>query len=88
MEEDRGNEMMADKDIDLFASEDTFVSNDEDNLNEMLCDEKEDFSSDREHKNFLRMVEDHKTEVFLGYKKEHNKLHIILTLLRLPIRCP
>ena len=83
VEEDRGNDMTADEDIDMSAFEDTFVNNDDDDLHEMLRNAEGDFTSDRQHEKFQRMMEDYKTSVFLGCKKEHNKLHIVLTLLQM-----
>ena len=58
--------MMAEEDIDMSAFEDTFVGNDDDDLHEMLRNAKGDFTSDRQHKKFQRMMEDYKTPVFPG----------------------
>jgi hypothetical protein len=83
VEEDRCNDMTADEDINMSAFEDTFVGNDDDDLHEMLRNAEGDFTSDRQHEKFERMKEDIKTPVFPGCKEEHNKLHVVLTLLQM-----
>ena len=84
--------MTANEDFDMSAFEDTFVENDggdtfvgnnEDGLEQILRDGEGDFTSERKHQKFQRMVEDSKTPLFSGCDKEHTNLHTVLSLLQL-----
>ena len=57
--------------------------NDVDDLDEMLRNVENDFTSNSESKKFSKMMKDYETPVYIGCKKEHNKLHVVLTLLQM-----
>jgi hypothetical protein len=42
-----------------------------------------EFSSKNQNNKFSQIVKDYETPVFLGCKREHNKLHVVLTLLQM-----
>jgi hypothetical protein len=44
---------------------------------------KSEFSSKSQNNKFSQIVKDYETPVFLGCKREHNKLHAVLTLLQM-----
>jgi hypothetical protein len=65
--------------------EDTDVGGDDDvdGLDEMLRNVESDFSGKYQNDKFSQIMKDYETPLFLGCKKEHNKLHIVLTLLQM-----
>jgi hypothetical protein len=42
-----------------------------------------DFSGKSQNDKFSQIVKDYETPLYLGCKKEHNKLHVVLTLLQM-----
>jgi hypothetical protein len=68
-----------------MAGEDTDVGGDDDvdNLDEMLQNVGSDFSGKSQNDKFSQIMNDYETPLFPGCKKEHNKLHIVLTLLQM-----
>jgi hypothetical protein len=42
-----------------------------------------EFTSKSQNQKFSQMMKEYETPMFLGCKKEHNKLHVILTLLQM-----
>jgi hypothetical protein len=67
----------------MAGREDTDVGghDDADNLDKMLQNVESEFSGKSQNDKFSQIMKDHETQLFLGCKKEHNKLHVILTLL-------
>jgi hypothetical protein len=68
-----------------MAGEDTDVGDhdDVDDLDEMLRNVEWEFSGKSQNDKFSRIMKDYETTLFLGCKKEHNKLHVVLTLLQM-----
>jgi hypothetical protein len=68
-----------------MAGEDTNVGGDDDvdDLDEMLQNVESEFSGKSQNDKFSQIMKDYKTPLFSGRKKEHNKLHIVLTLLQI-----
>jgi hypothetical protein len=66
-----------------MAGEDTDVGghDDVDNLDEMLGNVESEFSGKSQNDKFSEIMKDYVTSLFLGCKREHNKLHVVLTLL-------
>ena len=58
---------------------------DVDDLEQMLRDEKGNFTNEREFQKFQCMLEDFKTPLFPGCEKEHTKLCTMLSLLQLKV---
>jgi hypothetical protein len=42
-----------------------------------------EFSGKSENDKFTQIMKDYETPLFLGCKKEHNKLHVVLTFLQI-----
>jgi hypothetical protein len=63
------------------ADTDVGGDNDVDDLDEMLRNVESEFSGKSQNDKFSQVMKDYKTSLFSGCKKEHNKLHIVLTLL-------
>jgi hypothetical protein len=68
-----------------MAVEDTDVGghDDVDDLDEMLRNVESEFSGKSLNDKFSQIVKDYETPLFLGCKREHNKLHVVLTLLQM-----
>jgi hypothetical protein len=68
-----------------MAGEDTDVGGDDDvgDLYEMLRNVESEFSGKSRNDKFSQIMKDYETPLFLGCKKEHNKLHIVLRLLQM-----
>jgi hypothetical protein len=68
-----------------MAGEDTDVGGDDNvqYLDEMLRNVGSDFSGKSQNDKFSQIMKDYKISLFLGCKKEHNKSHIVLTLLQM-----
>jgi hypothetical protein len=68
-----------------MTGEDTNVGgyDDVDNLDEMLWNVEGEFSSKSQNDKFSQIMKNYETPLFLGCKKEHNKLHVVLTLLQM-----
>jgi hypothetical protein len=68
-----------------MAGEDTDVEGDDDvdDLDEMLRNVGSEFSGKSQNGKFPQIMKDYETPLFSGCKKEHNKLHIVLTLLQM-----
>jgi hypothetical protein len=66
-----------------MAGEDNDVGGDDnvDDLDEMLRNVESEFSDKSQNDKFLQIMNDYETSLFSGCKKEHNKLHVVLTLL-------
>jgi hypothetical protein len=66
-----------------MAGEDTDVWGDDDidDLYEMLRNVESKFSDKSQNDKFSQIMKDYETPLFLGCKKEHNKLHVVLILL-------
>jgi hypothetical protein len=66
-----------------MAREDTDVGggNDVDDLDEILWNVESEFSGKRQNDKFSQIMKDYETPLFSRCKKEHNKLHVVLTLL-------
>jgi hypothetical protein len=66
-----------------MAGEDTDVVGDDDvdDLDEMLWNVGSDFSGNSQNDKFSQIMKDYETPLFSGCKREHNKLHVVLTLL-------
>jgi hypothetical protein len=66
-----------------MAGEDTDVGGDDvvDDLDEMLRNVESEFNGKSWNDMFLQIMKDYKTPLFSECKKEHNKLHVVLTLL-------
>jgi hypothetical protein len=58
---------------------------DVDVLDEMLQTMEGEFSSKNQNDKFSQIMKDYETPLFSGCKKEHNKLHIVLTLLQMKV---
>ncbi|MGZ4851136.1 MAG: hypothetical protein ACXV2C_07135 [Candidatus Bathyarchaeia archaeon] len=54
-----------------------------DGLDEMLRDAEVEVDTDKDFQKFQRVVKDSKTALYEGCKEEHNKLHVVLTLLQM-----
>jgi hypothetical protein len=46
---------------------------------------KSEFSGKSQNDKFSQIMKDYETSLFSGCKKEHNKLHIVLTLLQINV---
>jgi hypothetical protein len=68
-----------------MVGEDTDVGGDDDvdDLDEMLWNMESEFSGKSENDKFTQIMKDYETPLFLGCKKEHNKLHVVLTFLQI-----
>jgi hypothetical protein len=68
-----------------MAGEDTNVGGDDDvdDLDEILRNVESEFSGKSQNRKFSQIMKDYETPLFSGCKKEHNKLHIIVTLLQM-----
>jgi hypothetical protein len=68
-----------------MAREDTDVGGDDDvdELDEILQNVESEFSGKSLNYKFSQIMKDYETPLFSGYKKEHNKLHVVLTLLQI-----
>jgi hypothetical protein len=68
-----------------MAGEDTDVGDDDDvdDLDEMFRNVESEFSGKSRNDKFSQIMKDYKTPLFLGCKKEQNKLHVVLTLLQM-----
>jgi hypothetical protein len=49
----------------------------------MLQNVESEISGKSQNDKFSQMMKDYKTPLFLGCKREHNKLHVVLTLLQM-----
>jgi hypothetical protein len=58
------------------------VSADND-IDEMFRNVDDEFTSKGHSQKFLLMMKDNEALLFLGCKKEHNKLHVVHTLLQM-----
>ena len=76
-EKDRSNN------VTVEGGNDVSADNNVDDLDEILRNVEGDFTSKSQNKKFSQMMKDYETPVFLGCKKEHNKLHVVLTLLQM-----
>jgi hypothetical protein len=67
-----------------MAGVDTDVGghDDLDDLDEMLRNLESEFNGKSQNDKFSQIMKDYETPLFLGCKKEHNKLHVILALLQ------
>jgi hypothetical protein len=67
------------------AGEDTDVGGDDDvdDLDEILKNVESEFSGKSQNDNFSQIIKDYETPLFLGCEKEHNKLHVVPTLLQM-----
>jgi hypothetical protein len=63
-----------------MAREDTDVGGDHD-VDEMFQNVKSEFSCKSGNDKFSQIMKDYETPLFSGCKKEHNKLHAVLTFL-------
>jgi hypothetical protein len=68
-----------------MVGEDTGVGGDDavDDLDEILQTVESEFSGKSQNDKFSQIMNDNETPLFSGCKKEHNKLHIVLTLLQM-----
>jgi hypothetical protein len=68
-----------------MAGEDTDVGGDDDvdDLDEILKNVESEFSGKSQNDKFSQIMKDYETPLFSGCKKEHNKLHVVLTLLQM-----
>jgi hypothetical protein len=66
---------MAGKDTDVGGHDDV------DDLDEMLQNVESEFNGKSQNDKFSQIMKDYETPLFLGCKREHNKLHVVLTLL-------
>jgi hypothetical protein len=68
-----------------MTGEDTDVGghDDLDDLDEMLQNVENEFSGKSQNDKFSQIMKNYETPLFLGCKKEHNKLHVVLTLLQM-----
>jgi hypothetical protein len=68
-----------------MAGVDTDVGghDDLDDLDEMLRNLESEFNGKSQNDKFSQIMKDYETPLFLGCKKEHNKLHVVLTLLQM-----
>jgi hypothetical protein len=68
-----------------MVGDDTDVQGDDDvdDLDEMLRNVESEFSGKSQNDKFSQFLKDYEIPLFLGCKKEHNKLHVILTLLQM-----
>jgi hypothetical protein len=68
-----------------MAGEDTDVGGDDavDDLDEVLRNVESEFSGKSQNDKLLQILKDYETPLFSGCKKEHNKLHVVLTLLQM-----
>jgi hypothetical protein len=68
-----------------MAGEDTDVGGDDDvdDLDEILWNMESEFSGKSRNDKFLQIMKDYETPLFSGCKKEHNKLHVVLTVLQM-----
>jgi hypothetical protein len=68
---------MAGKDTDVGGHDDV------DDLDEMLQNVESEFNGKSQNDKFSQIMKDYETPLFLGCKREHNKLHVVLTLLQM-----
>jgi vacuolar-type H+-ATPase subunit B/Vma2 len=54
-----------------------------DDLGEMLRNVVSEFSGKSQNEKFSQIMKDYKIPLFSGCKREHNELHIVLTLLQM-----
>jgi hypothetical protein len=68
-----------------MVGEDTDEGGDDDvdDLDELLWSVESEFSGKSQNDKFSQIMKDCETPLFLGCKKEHNKLHVVLTLLQM-----
>jgi hypothetical protein len=68
-----------------MAGEDTDVGGDDDvdDLDEMLQNVESAFSDKSQNGKFSQILKNYETPFFSGCKKEHNKLHVVLTFLQM-----
>jgi hypothetical protein len=68
-----------------MAGEDTDVGGDDDidDLDEMLWNVESEFNGKSRNDKFSQIMKDYETPLFSGCKREHNKLHVVLTLLKM-----
>jgi phage-related minor tail protein len=68
-----------------MAGEDTDVRghDDVDDLGEMLRNVVSEFSGKSQNEKFSQIMKDYEIPLFSGCKREHNELHIVLTLLQM-----
>jgi hypothetical protein len=67
-----------------MAGEDTDVEGDDvDDLDEMLRNVESEFSGKNQNDKLSQIMKDYETILFLGCKKEHDKLHVVMTLLQM-----
>jgi hypothetical protein len=67
----------------VVEDNDVAADNDVDDLDEMLRNVKGEFTSKSQNKKFSQIMKDYETSVFSGCNKEHNRFHIVLTLLQM-----
>jgi hypothetical protein len=67
----------------VVEDNDVAADNDVDDLDEMLRNVKDEFTSKSQNKKFSQIMKDYETSVFLGCNKEHNRFHIVLALLQM-----
>jgi hypothetical protein len=68
-----------------MVGEDTDVGRDDDvdDLDEMLRNVESEFNGNSQNDKFSQIMKDYETPLFSGCKKEHNKVHVVLTLLQM-----
>jgi hypothetical protein len=68
-----------------MAGEDTNVGDhdDVDDLDEMLSNVESEFSGKSKNDRFSQIMKDYETPLFSRCKREHNKLHVVLTMLQM-----
>jgi hypothetical protein len=68
-----------------MVGEDTDVGGDDDvyGLDEILRNVESEFSGKNLNDKFSQIMKDYETPLFSECKKEHNKLHVVLTLLQM-----
>jgi hypothetical protein len=66
-----------------MVGEDTNVGGDDDvdDLDEILRNVEGEFSGKSQNDKFSQIMKDYETPLFSGCNTEHNKLHVVLTLL-------
>jgi hypothetical protein len=67
----------------IVEDNDMTTNNSVDDLDEMLHNVGSEFRSKCQSRKFKQMMKDYETPMFSGCKEEHNKLHVVLTLLQM-----
>jgi vacuolar-type H+-ATPase subunit B/Vma2 len=68
-----------------MVGEDTDVGGDDvvDDLDEKLRNKQSEFSGKSRNDKFSQIMKGYETPLFSGCRKEHNKLHVVLTFLQM-----